>query len=908
MSFGGRLRVASIAAIVAVGLPLSVAGAQVSMRATTASLTVDEGMVVTAVFALTNAARDSVTLRTTLELPKGWVNVAGFAPHSLAGGATDTWIAGITVPASAAAGRYVVRGGVSAGMRTASDSVVVIVGERRSLEVLPVETPRWAVMGSPYQAVFLVRNRGNVSSSLTFTGTTSRGARASATPPSATLAPGASTRVTIAVQSPARAERAMDDVIEIAVVDPRDTSATVMASTRTTLVPNGGSTHQFESVPATIALRSTSGTAGVAPAVLSGAGTINGTNTRVDFLLQAPTNERGPVGFGERDEYRLSVQSPHFGLRLGDHVYGWSMLTSTGSLGTGGELRGTLGGVEAGAYVQRPRWSPSTRSEEGASIGVGSDSIGHIAATGLLRQPLSGSAVRAGGLTGNLRLSPFLTLEADGAMSDSGAARGNAFHARIAGSSPRISYEAGTMRASAAFAGPLGGNITDGASISTKLSEALTFSANAHRNAWTARTVTERTSVQKMTTASGELSWKGATTLQYGWLSRKDADASLGNDGVQQGVRLTTSRKVLGAMITAGAERGIVSRTGSDSSGSYVQALLSMNAEAGAHGSFGITTTFNRGVTLTGATNGVLDFGVNATLKLPFGLSFAVAGSARRAELGVLDSSGAWFSVMDASLGRTFSNGATLGIHARTLQSPYASDKRNSSAMYLEYRAPLHVPVVRASQKGRVVGRVTNADDHTPVAGVLVRLGTEAAVTDNNGRVRFSGVDAALHRVSIEATGAAAGAMLTGDVVVDTRGQSSKPTEFSVQVARGAHVTASVRSFSRTGTLGAAADTLVEAGALADVVVKLAGARDTLYQATDDQGRVDFGNVVPGSYVLTVRASDAPEGAKFENERLELTLAAGEQQAAKFRTIPRPRAVRILDGAAAPVLKAPGSK
>jgi hypothetical protein len=181
------------------------------------------------------------------------------------------------------------------GDATVADSITVRVNARRAIEVLSLDMPGWVMVGARYEARFLVRNRGNVVAPVRFSGSTSRGTRTDTDPDSATLAPGASTIVTVRVAMASALSRTTDDVLELAAADRTDASVRVVASARTTVVPRTAA-NGFATIPAMLSLRSIGGASGVAPVALAGGGMLPDNSTSVDFTLQSPTGRQSPYG------------------------------------------------------------------------------------------------------------------------------------------------------------------------------------------------------------------------------------------------------------------------------------------------------------------------------------------------------------------------------------------------------------------------------------------------------------------------------------------------------------------------------------------------------------------------------------------------------------------------------------
>src|SRR5262249_53534794 len=156
---------------------------------------------------------DSVALQSILEVPKGWSNVGATAPKGIGARASDTWITGVAIPSRVAAGRYVVRGKFIANRVEVSDSIAIVIDQRREIEVLPIEAPSWSLAGRDYQAAFLVRNLGNVPTRVSMRAKATLGANVEATPPSAYLYPGGSIRVMVRTTSARKIMQTSDDVV-----------------------------------------------------------------------------------------------------------------------------------------------------------------------------------------------------------------------------------------------------------------------------------------------------------------------------------------------------------------------------------------------------------------------------------------------------------------------------------------------------------------------------------------------------------------------------------------------------------------------------------------------------------------------------------------------------------------------
>ncbi len=846
----------------------------------------------TSAFTVSNAGADTAAVIPTITAPAGWTVLMGTAPFRVAPHGTETWLVSFSAPANAAARKYMIRAALASGGVTISDSVSVRVGERRAIELLPMDVPGWVIAGSRYEARFIVRNRGNVSSTINFAGSTSRGTRCITEPAAATLAPGATASVTVRIAIAAALPRSTDDVLQLTATDAHDAQVSTLASARTTIVPREGAS-DLATIPSMLSVRSIGGASGVSPIALAGAGVLPDEKTTIDFNLQAPAGRQSPFGFGERDEYRVNLKSDRYSVRLGDNLYGFSPLTMSGSAGIGGEAQGVNGDIAAGVYAQRLRWLPGSNSEEGVFVGTAPDSARQLTTTFVERQDAAG-AVSVGSVGGHVRLPGGATLQAEVAMSDSAKATGTAQRARLTGTFDRLTYDFGILRGAGDFAGPARGTSSDEGTISARLTNDLTLSASGSVRVSSVALLLSGIPAQRLSTATISANYAGRATLEYGWLSRRDDGVVSALDGTQHGLRATGSLPIGVVNLTASVEHGTVDALAGPSPRDYTVVSLSAQANLGKVGDFSIYGAHDDGATLTGASGGVANAGVNLRLRLPFSLELNVSTAAQRATLGVFDGSGAWFSQTDARLDYRFANGSALALRERVWQNPFLQGSADARAVYLEYRTPLRLPVGASRHPGRAEGRIVDSETGKPVAGALVRISDQAAVTDKDGRVTFTGLPAEQFRVSLDATGAAAGALLLGDPVVDMREPSARPTMFSLAVARGATIRAVVRRLAPASTLAENADSMVAVGVQSNVLVALESGRDTIYQSSDDKGQIDFGSVAPGAWTLTVLPGDLPDHHVFEDDRMVVTVRPGEHREVELRLVPQRRTVTFV--------------
>jgi hypothetical protein len=423
----------------------------------------------------------------------------------------------------------------------------------------------------------------------------------------------------------------------------------------------------------------------------------------------------------------------------------------------------------------------------------------------------------------------------------------------------------------------------------------LTLSANASVRVGRWQPTLGQTMKQRMGTASVSASYAGVASLQYGWLSRRDESVVTLVDGTQRGLRASTMIPAGPLQLSVNAEHGVVDDALAGRSHDYSSVQLSARANIGAGRSLSVYAGANGGRTL-GGVSGMVSTGAYAQFALPHNFDLGLNGSAQR-QNGVLGLAPSWFGQLDAHVDYRLANRSVLGLHARVWATPGAGANPNNTALYLELRTPVGIPTGPSRQPGRALGQIVDAATGAPVPGALVRMGTQASVSDAQGRVAFRALQPAVYHVALDASGAAAGAVLTGDVVVDTRRATGTPVNFRVAVARGGEVRVAVQRFDFVGgTLEASADSLAPSAPMSNVVVALASAGDTLYQTTDARGRLDFSQVAPGHYTLSVLPCAVPEHHVFEARELAVEVRPGTSRDVQLRVVPQQRAVTFVSG------------
>ena len=856
--------------------------------------TIIAGSTVTAALTISNASSDILQLTPQVLAPPEWAVLMGATPMAIAPASSEMLMVSVVVPSRAPAGTYAIRVHAT---NTVVDSLMVRVLPRRAVEVTLVDRPAYVVSGRPYEASFLVRNRGNIPVRLRLVARSTLG-RASLSDASAQLDAEASAVIRAHIATRPGLSAASDDVVELSAAQDGDTAAPTVASARVMIVPEPSRTiEEYLRIPLQVNLRAASSNA-VSPFEVFGGGPVrDGGSTNVDVLLRGKTGAYS--AFGERDEYRIALQAPSWRVRAGDNLFMLSPLTGGAQPGFGLGVDGTRGMVTGGAYGQRFRRVVEKGDEAGGFLMAqprpdARFGLNYVSRTGGALPGDVGSVVGA-------FERPDLNAEAELARSTGG---GFARMARVSRSAPAYMVDLGHNAADTAFSGTQRGANHTYLSASSQYFDHVALALNAGTHKSDLSRTTGVSYIDRLDVATLAATVLSRYTAEVGAVSRGTTVAGVTQRGAQGSLRLRGDHDVLFGSLSLEGELG-QAHDDVQQAGTYGTISIGLRRALRA-GSVSLWSEHYSGGSITKGADGTLTFGGDATTRLRW-LDLSLLGYATR----VSAPGAGWHSQVDVRAARLLPNGNSISLRAR-LTTGGALSASEESVAYLEYGIPLRLPVSRLRTPGRVYGRVVDAVSGRGVPNALVRLGPQVAITDQAGAVAFGGVPAGEHRLSMSQETSFADAVFVGDPTLLVDSAQAQPTTFRLAIARSARVDVVVRRFtvSRTALAGAT-DSLDDAGPLSNAMLMLVGERDTLYRTTRDDGQVAFTDVPPGRWVISIRG-DAPAFHRFDPDRMELTLAPGETRRLELRLLPRRREVQIIGSeqelkseAATPRLQAP---
>ena len=875
-------------ALVAAAADARAQASGISLQAPKASkIVVATDEVATMAFTVRNEGKDTTVAQPTVVAPAGWRVVMSPAATVVAPGERDIWLVSVKAPANAAAGSYAVRleaerqsmSRVTIAGPVASDSVIVSISERHEVAVRAIGSLSYVMGGEAYTGTFIVQNLGNVAARFDLSAKSTQGNAPSLVSQVIALAPGQLDTVEAKVMIPSSVTTTAEEVLLLQATDVAVDSVRAEASMQATVVPSVKGAPRMWTVPTELALRTATAGSGVSMFTASGYGQLaQGSDVMVDFMIHGPTGQTSSM-FGEQETYRLGLRNKTSSLRLGDDSYGFSRLLTSGARGTGAEVRTEMHGFTGGAYVQRDRGRPDAPTEMSAMVAT--DDKRAVAGT-LVALNRSSSAGSAQAVTvGTNALVGGTTVGVELAASDSQNMRGGAGRVRVAGASRYFAYDFGAQRTGTRFASSQQGSTDVRAAIIGNRVGSVFITGNSNLHMSDPLAVVGGFG-QRLSTTSLAASWTNGTTLEIEHFDRADVGGFSPIVGRMETMR-ARSRHGFGMFDASMSFQGGVA-SHADSAARFSLGLGgALSANLDEKGSVSVFADYANGKGLGESGSGTLTAGVNSQLHLNAttlrAMSFLSQSSAN----------GHMTTQTDLTVEQALSR-STIALRARL-----AAMARGpmTHAVFLEIKTPLGLPTAPMNTIGRARAEVIDAETGRGVAGALVRVGGQAAVTDAQGVAMFRDLKPGEYSALVDGA-AVAGRVVASGGTVKISPTSRKPAAFSMRLSRGSQILVRVRSFERTSAMVAnGGDTLTEVGALGQVMVALVTPTDTLWQTSDERGRVDFGSVAPGRYTVVIPRYDAPANTAFAQTEFAIDVTAGEQRQVDFKLIPKIRAIEF---------------
>lgn len=874
-------------------------GAVVSMDA---ARPMNPGGRATVVVPLVNVADTAVAYRILVDVPAGWR--VGDLQGSAIVPPRGRILRFVTVSTnrSVPAGEVRVAYSVLAGARIVQrDSVRFLVAERHALS-LTAAAPRYAAFGSSYVSRFVVRNAGN--SQRTFrVSIVSDLSAAINSAGERTLAADGEDTISVTVAVPARGVSRRSSSVTMR-LQPTvvDTAEHLTAFAETSVYPIGGDAPWI-----TLPLALTSRVSNQGPTMLvEGGGTLGSSGSRMDVLLRGP--RRDATIDATADEYRLSVQTPGWGVRLGDQPVLLSPLTEYGRVATGGSLRlgDSLMSLSAGGVRTRVVGEAAHLQETFAQIGLRLARSLQLAVSGLARTGRPNDS----GTVGTVQIAfrtPARQAEVELARSLAG---GGAVRGRISQAGRHLELNASGMVADTTYPGySRGSRIADG-SLRWSLSRTqwirvagedrhttsgLLFDGGANPDTLVLH---EPLRQHRYQSASGTLALGDFLQVDGRWKRREDP---LGPTpwGSERTVEASLTVGGLGLQISPRVELGQSFNPRTTDGTPLQRVSVDTRVGLGAWGRLRASFGFQAGQSMYDTVQ-ARSWRSGTWLDAKVDHTQVTVG----AQFGLMSLSNAWAAPefsrrVDLSVVQALA--ADRELLARLRWDPRASTRVGSTTQVeLGVRLPLQLPVARPQTSSWIRGRIREEATGVGAPGVMLRLGEQLAMTDDKGQFQFARVVEGTHVLDVDMNTVAVGRLLRDSVMRTVTAVNGRGTDVELTLVQGGRLTGRVLWFdaaprsSLDSAALARAPVAVLRGGAPDIELLLESGTRKLRTVTNSSGDFAVEALEPGPWRVSVSQLDVPPTHVSADTAL-IEVRPGESTSVTLRIMPRRRTVHVVE-------------
>jgi len=888
--------------------------------------------ILTLAFRVVNTTKQRYQFIPSLVLPEGWRMVGEEAEFELKPAESSLRLVSLVLPVQALVGSYQIHYGVQAkGFPAVQDRIAVDI----QVALVPqiglrlLNSPQVALAGETYQSDFLVSNESNAPFTILLNAKSTEGYPFECDRNEMRLSPGESGKLTITVKTDAGIIQKYQHHLKVMAAAKELGAETILASAFTSveLIPReSGRGDIYRRLPTKLSFigfaRQGQGQAGQVE--YAGLGEFHNKFLQtVDFLFRGP-GRRELLSLGLfPEEYRFLLKGRKASLFLGDHVYHLSRLTEYGHYGRGLEGEFSLGLLALKGYYQKSIMGLPDNNEWAFQLGLpsGEDQQFSLHLNFLRNQRIDRPRGQVYSLKTDFHSRPFNAEfelgmgRYDGENSNNNKALALEAYGQI---SDQLDYRATRIQGDADYPGSYRDIVFNSLEFHLSPLQKLEmraayhdFKNNAEKNpSYTANF--ERYSILGM---KYQLSKSFDISCDYRIQDRQALFPVPLFDYRESSVRLGLWPRFRDMNLYGLVEIG---RTHSRISGEWRRLLqFELSGDISAFKKLNLSGDLqyrDQDSNFTGdkerSTNArlslALDLGRTKMVALYRRTHYyefyeRVLSDQALVEEMLLNRTNYFELGVEQNLFR----GHSLALRLRGSSLPRGDGGKSKELLVLlEYKVPLGVPLYRNSGEGELAGRVYDAEaENKGLAGVIIKLGGRATVTNERGRYVFHGLEPGPYTLDIErwTIGPSRVPVIQMPLEMDIKG--GKKTKFDLEITRGATISgqAVVYGYEENGAdplarfeSGSDVKKLEEKGGLADALIELSGESRTDYQITDRNGVFKFEGLQTGKYVLNVIADKLPELHYIENESYPCDLVSGAREDVLVRVLPRERQIRMI--------------
>ncbi|MGA1875952.1 MAG: hypothetical protein ACMUIA_10125 [bacterium] len=668
---------------------------------------------------------------------------------------------------------------------------------------------------------------------------------------------------------------------------------------------------------------------------LSGSGTLDeGKKSRLEYLLRGPDiQDKG--SFGKRDEYLVSYRHTFFDVHIGDTSYALSPLTEQYNYGRGMSVHIHPDRLGYGFFYSEKRWSDPEEKQVGTYFQYQLHHRMSLRSNFLARSEgspsfFSSQSDHMYSLQAVTRPVDSMNLELEYAFSHSSyesTSDNRAYRVMADGDIyDQVHYSLETTYAGPDFTGYVNDSESTYGTLTFPVYQNLRgmISGRFHRKNLDMENEEDQATKERSCILGGNYVFPFGTSisLAYEDFHREDVFLPADYDRREKKVNLRIGQSLPGLYLQTDIERGTW-RDDSSEAGSHCLERYSL------HGHFRPSSRqtyslFGR-IWRNSSHDASRSIGISSNWRFRNNVHLYLQYTKNNLNIeGIRED-----DTFSCNLSYHLPNHHTITL--KNHWHAYGQTGEEEYSSLLTYTLPMNIPVRRKDGFGKLKGHVFDEESggKLPLPNVILTVNGATAVTGPDGLFVFPALEEGTYRLEVSGNSIWLNRVINGRSPLTVVIASGKTTEMNVGVVSGGKISGRIvvmdleneygldvfgkqDSHSDVGRQvlnqrqqppdtprnGHGPDRLLEVGGLEHVLVECKRTDDdgvVLRQLTDRYGRFTFYQVRPGTWTVTLYASQLPDFHYLEKDTYEIDLKPGEDKSIEAKVLPRRRTIRIID-------------
>ena len=885
--------------------------------------------IVTTVFRVTNKTLTKQEFTPNAELPPGWILITKDFPFELDAAESEIRLLSFLVPQRALAGKYKVTYSVR-GTKYPSlgdfHTIHVVVLPVVKLKVRLLEFPQYVIAGEDYSVFFVLTSEGNIENTVRVKIDSAENLSFTIDTKNFKLAPAESRTLKVVVKTSAAIRELLKHRLQLTAQVSEDETIKAQASSFVEIIPRiTGVEDYFHRIPGEIAFKWVSQKDEDADSgfqiEIFGEGTLDEEGKRhIEFLFREPDILDKSV-FGLRDEYYLTYWTKDYRFHFGDGTYSLSPLTENYRYGRGAKGKLNLNGLDLGVYHAKTRWLEPREEQTAGYIGYSSSEKYRVALNYLSKEESTSNEIIS--LYGQFKPWQDIDVELEYAYGKKNEGKDtksdSAYLLRVQGLTAHLFHNWISYLLRYIQAGPeYSGYYSDVDSLSGSLGVPLLKKVrlNAHfrqdKHNLDLNPTLQSAPLERYYQLGVDYRLKTDTNLylDYKERTRKDLLPQPGFDYAEKTYRLGLNHSFEELTLSASFEFGESRDNLTHQSAKLERYTLSTcfkPTDGQSHSAY----LQYRDDSYSAGINSSLQIGEKTFSHLNFRINH-YQESYHESQ-----------NIFEIGLSHSWPNEHKISLQGR-YTSYRNSEKKDETALMIQYTVPFRLPVGRKKNIGVVKGSVYDEETKESMPDVIIRTNGATAVTDRDGNFTFPSLKPGTYYLNIDRARIGLNRITAQKNPIEVTVESGKETRVEIGITQPAILSGQIMLYqfennhsndsgaekggnnttnhcvvgggdNNNGSLNNGETKLVKAYGLANILLELTNGSEIKRYVADKKGYFRFEELRPGKWTLKVYHANLPDYHYLEEDTFAIELKPGDGKEILVKALPKKRFIRIME-------------